>query len=105
MFTDPTSAVEPTRVTVVESEGCHFCEDAHRALADLAASYPITVDTISVRSATGQALMAGHRAALSPLILLDGVFFSHGRLPRRKLRNALVSRYGQPTDQSLRGIG
>jgi len=80
---------EPTRITVVESEACHFCEDAHRALAELAATYPLTVVTVDVRSEAGQRLMQAHRASMSPLVLVDGEFFSHGRLSRRKLAKVL----------------
>jgi hypothetical protein len=36
------------------------------------------------------------------LVLLDGTFFSHGRLPRRKLAKALHARYGDTADQSGR---
>jgi glutaredoxin len=82
----------PTRITVVESEACHFCEDAHRVLSELAARYPLTVDTVDVRSETGQRLMRVHRAPMSPLVLIDGDFFSHGRLPRRKLVKVLEQR-------------
>ena len=70
-MSSPTPASEPVRITVVESEACHFCEDAHRALATLAASYPLAVDTVAVRSEAGQALMARHRAPMSPLVLLQ----------------------------------
>ena len=84
----------PARITLVESEACHFCEDAHRALADLAITYRLTVQTVDVRSATGQRLMQTHRASMSPLVLLDGEFFSHGRLPRRKLAKVLARRGG-----------
>lgn len=83
---------EPVRTTLVVSEACHFCEDAHRALAELAATYPIAVETVDVRSETGQRLMQTHRAPMSPLALLDGDFFSHGRLPRRKLAKVLAQR-------------
>ena len=86
----------PAVVTVVESEACHFCADAHRILADLAVEYPLLVDTVDVRSDAGRRLMAQHRAAMSPLVLLDGVFFSNGRLPRRKLAKVLTRRYGAP---------
>ena len=81
MSTDPTP--EPARITVVESEACHFCEDAHRALVELAASFPVHVETLDVRSKAGQALMRAHQESMSPLVLLDGEFFSHGRRPRR----------------------
>lgn len=84
--------IEPARITVVESEACHFCEDAHQALAELADTYPLVVDTVDVRSDAGQRLMQINRAAMSPLVLLDGEFFSHGRLPRRKLAKILGQR-------------
>lgn len=87
------SPPELARITVVESEACHFCEHAHRALQDLATRYPLTVETIDVRSPTGQRLMRVHRASMSPLVLLDGEFFSHGRLPRRKLTKLLEQRH------------
>lgn len=93
-MSSPTPAFEPVRITVVDSEACHFCEDAHRALTALAANYPLAVGTVDVRSEAGQALMARHRAPMSPLVLLDGTFFSSGRLPRRKLEKLLTSRYG-----------
>lgn len=85
---------EPVRITVVDSEACHFCEDAHRALAALGANYPLAVDTVDARSEAGRALMARHRAPMNPLVLLDGTFFSSGRLPRRKLEKLLKGRYG-----------
>lgn len=91
MSTHPTSA-EPARITVVESDACHFCEDAQRALTELAERYPLTVDTVDVRSEVGQRLMRVHRASMSPLVLVDGEFFSHGRLPRRKLTKLLEQR-------------
>lgn len=86
--------IAPARVTVVESEVCHFCEDAHRVLGELADNYSLTVETVDVRSETGQRLMRVHRASMSPLVLVDGEFFSHGRLPRRKLVKLLEQRQG-----------
>lgn len=90
------ASVVTTQLTVVESEACHFCDDARRVLADLAAAYPLTVEAIDARSPAGTALMRVHRASMSPLVLVDGVFFSHGRLPRRKLLKLLTARYGAP---------
>lgn len=93
-------------VTVVESEACHFCADAHRVLADLAVDFPLVVDAVDVHSEAGHQLMSRHRAAMSPLVLIDGAFFSHGRLPRRKLTKHLTQRYGDPTAaRSGRGGG
>ena len=102
--TDPVP-IRPTRVVVVESEACHFCEDAHRVLGELSSRYPLTVETIDVRSGEGQELMARHRAALSPLVLLDGVFFSHGRLPRRKLEKTLQCRHAAPAAPRAQKVG
>lgn len=82
----------PVRVTVVESDACHFCQEARQSLAELAQSYPIDIEVLDVRTQEGQRLMAMHRAAMSPLVLLDGEFFSQGRLPRRKLTTVLDQR-------------
>ena len=104
-MSSPTPASEPVKIIVVDSEACHFCEDAQRVLVELAARYPLTIETLSLRTTAGQELMGSHRAALSPLVLLDGDFFSHGRLPRRKLTKVLHGRYGDPADQSARKAG
>jgi hypothetical protein len=85
---------EPVQITVVESEACHFCADAHKVLAALATRFPIKVGSIDVRSVAGQAQMSRHRAAMSPLVLLDDAYFSSGRLPRRKLEKTLAARFG-----------
>lgn len=81
-----------TQVTVVESEACHFCADAHAALEQIARDHPLAIESIDVRTPQGMALVQHHRASLSPLVLVDGQFFSHGRLPRRKLRRLLETR-------------
>ena len=81
------------QVTIVESEGCHFCRDAQRGLAEAAAHYPLAVRTVDASGAEGRTLMQEHRAAMSPLVLLDGGFFSQGRLPRRKLAKLLAERF------------
>lgn len=77
------------QVTVVEAEACHFCADAREALGDFTARYPIALTIIDAHEALGIELMQTHRAAMSPLILVDGVFFSQGRLPRGKLQRLL----------------
>jgi glutaredoxin len=86
------TTTRPTRITVVESEACHFCEQARSSLAELAVTHPLLIDIIDVRSEEGHALMQSHRASMSPLVLLDGQFFSNGRLPRRKLTRLLDKR-------------
>ena len=83
----------PARITIVEAPGCHLCADAHEAVAALVEQgYRIEIDTVDPRSADGRTLMQRHRAGLSPLVLVDDTFFSHGRLPRRKLARLIEQR-------------
>jgi hypothetical protein len=79
----------PVVVTLVEAPACHLCGDAKSTLAVLAQTYPMTIQVLSISSVHGGALMAQHRAPMSPLVLLDGQYFSSGRLPRRKLERRL----------------
>lgn len=91
----------PVHITVVESEACHFCLDAHRVLDDLTVDFPLIVETLNIRDDAGRLLMARHRAAMSPLVLIDGIFFSNGRLPRRKLMRLLSQRFGASAADGL----
>lgn len=85
--------IRALEVTVVETDGCHFCEDAHKVLDDLVAQgYAVAVTTLDLGSPKGRALMRQHRAGLSPLVLVEGHFFSHGRLPRGRLFRLLDDR-------------
>ena len=84
----------PVVVTVVEAPACHLCEDAKSSLAVLSQSYPLTVNVVSILEEPGRSLMQAHRAPMSPLVLLDGVYFSSGRLPRRKLEKRLAKAQG-----------
>lgn len=77
------------RVTLVEAEACHFCRDALSVLEEFAARYPLDLLRLDVRDADGAALMQRHRAAMSPLITVNGAFFSQGRLPRGKFQQLL----------------
>lgn len=92
-------------VTVVESESCHFCAEAQQVIDDAAGRFPLEVRVVDVRSAEGQDLMHTHRAAMSPLVLLDGGFFSQGRLPRNKLENVLSRRFSVTADRVPGGAG
>lgn len=82
----------PAGVTVVTAPACHFCEDARAALAELAREYPLAVQEAAADSAAGQALLRAHGIGMFPLVLVDGEFFSAGRLPRRKLARLLAAR-------------
>ena len=80
----------PVVITLVEAPACHLCEHAKSALAVLAQSFPMTVRVLSIGDEAGRALMEQNRAPMSPLVLLDGQYFSSGRLPRRKLERRLT---------------
>ena len=84
-------------VTVVHAPACHFCLDAENALAELSERFAIDVRRIEIDSPEGRALVAHHRPAMNPLVLLDGLFFSAGRLPRKKLTKLLLARHGLPS--------
>ena len=85
-------SVRPVCVTVVTAAGCHFCADARVVLAGLGRDYPLRVEFVAAASPAGQELVGRHRAGMFPLVLVDGVFFSAGRLPRRKLARRLAAR-------------
>ena len=90
---DSTPPAPDTAITVVHSPACHFCEDARAVLADLGTEFPLTVEFVDCTEPRGAALIREHRAGMYPLVLLDGGFFSAGRLPRKKLRAELNSRF------------
>ena len=83
------TTTEPTAVTVVHSAACHFCEDAIVALRELGQEYPLTIETIDAADPRGEEMMRVHRVPMYPLVLVDGTFFSVGRLPRNKFRQRL----------------
>ena len=74
---------------MVTSPGCHFCEDARVALATLADQGSVTLTVIDAETPDGESLIRLHRPALFPLVLIEGDYFSAGRLPRRKLAATL----------------
>ena len=82
----------PAQVTLVHSPACHFCDDAESALYDVGKDYAIDVSVVPVDSSVGAELVARHRPAMNPLVLVDGDFFSSGRLPRKKLVKLLAGR-------------
>ena len=79
-------------ITVVHAPACHFCDDAERALSVLATRFPLAVRVVALESDEGVLLTTKHRPAMSPLVLVDGRFFSAGRLPRKKLTALLEQR-------------
>ena len=89
------SALPALPVVVVTAPACHFCEEATEHLAEVAARHPLDIREVEITSPEGARLVAEHRPALNPLVLVDGRFFSAGRLPRRKLDALLREREAQ----------
>lgn len=77
---------EKTTVTIVHAPACHYCADADEVLGELATRYAVRLVRLDIRSPHGRQLTQQHRAGMSPLVLVDGQFFSQGRLPRGKIR-------------------
>ena len=76
-------------VIVVTSQSCHLCEDALTGLAELAQEFPLDVREIPLESYEGAALFERFRPPMPPAVIVDGMLFSSGRLPRKKLRRRL----------------
>ena len=85
-------------ITVVHAPACHLCEDAERALEVLAEQFAIRTRVVELESPEGLRLTAKHRPAMNPLVLVDGQFFSSGRLPRKKLAALLTHAGTKPAD-------
>ncbi len=75
----------------MQTSACHLCDEASTILAELAKDHPIEVDVLGARSDVGRYLVERHRPPLAPLVLVDDVYFSAGRLPRRKLERTLTA--------------
>ena len=86
----------PVLVTLVHAEACHFCDEAARELTVLAEQFPLAVQVVPLDSAVGRRLVDLHRPAMNPLVLVDGAYFSSGRLPRKKLTRLLAARASVP---------
>lgn len=88
----PATGTAAVRITVVSAPACHFCDDAERRLDELGRRFAFEVEHLSVDSPEGRRLVAEHRPALTPLVLVDGAYFSAGRLPGKKLTRLLSAR-------------
>lgn len=92
----PQNPTQPPTVTLVSTPACHLCLDAQAELASREAHGQLAVELVAAESAAGQALVAQHRPAMFPLVLLDGAFLTAGRLSRGKLDKALTKRRSVP---------
>ena len=94
---EPPLAATRVDITVVSTPACHYCADAELALTVIADRYPIRVRIVELESPEGLRLTARHRPAMSPLVLVNGQFFSAGRLPRKTLLAVLSTAIAEGT--------
>jgi thioredoxin-like negative regulator of GroEL len=81
-------------VVLVTAPRCHFCDDASRLLEDLGGLYSLTVREVKLESDEGIAIATRFRVPFPPVILLNGAYFGHGRISRRKLTKTLNANVG-----------
>ena len=79
----------PIEVVVVRSPACHLCEEALDALDQMRRRFSLDVRVVEIDSPEGRTIVARHRPAIPPAVLIDGRLFSSGRLPKKKLQRAL----------------
>jgi glutaredoxin len=78
-----------TEVVLLTKEDCHFCDHAKDVLVRLRDEYDLRVREVVLESEEGRRLARESAAPFPPVVFLDGVTFSYGRLSERKLRKAL----------------
>ena len=87
-----TAQLAAADVTVVVATACHLCEDAVTELIQRSTLGQVDVEVVQADSERGRTLLSEHRPTMFPLVLIDGRYFSVGRLSRRKLDKALSLR-------------
>lgn len=79
----------PIDVTLVTAPGCHFCEDAAQLLEEFRQSARLVIREVGLTSEEGRELAIRYRVPFPPILVIDGVYFGHGRISRRKLERRL----------------
>lgn len=79
-------------VLILTQENCDFCDDAKVMLDRLSREYPLSLSTISLESAAGQALAQKGGIMFPPGIFLDGEPCCYGRPSERRLRREIEQR-------------
>ena len=78
-----------TEIILVETEGCHLCEDAAATLEAAAGEHHFQLRRVDLASDEGRAILRAHRAPMPPIVLVGGELLGWGRLSRGKLRHRL----------------
>lgn len=84
---------EPTprtlRVIYVTAPACHYCEHGRTVLAELGELVRLDLREVTLDSDEGRQLLATHRFAFPPAVIVDGRLVGHGRLSARRLARRL----------------
>lgn len=78
-----------TEITLLTAPSCRLCDDAKVILERVALDFDLTIESVSIDTTRGQALMIEHQVVFPPGVLIDGKPFSYGRLSERRLRKTL----------------
>ncbi|MBS3942426.1 MAG: hypothetical protein KG028_15820 [Actinobacteria bacterium] len=91
-MSEPTTAA--VQVTYVTAPACHYCEHGRAVLAEIDERVPLEVREVSLDSEEGRRLLAVHRFAFPPAVIVDGRLIAHGRLSSRRLVRLLPLEVG-----------
>lgn len=89
---EPTTAT--VQVTYVTAPACHHCDQGRSVLAALGERIPLDVREVTLDSVEGRQLLATHRFAFPPAVIVDGRLIAHGRLSARRLARLLPQGVG-----------
>jgi hypothetical protein len=79
----------PITITYVTAPACHLCDHGRQVLDDLDRHLPLQVVEVDLHSDQGRQLLATHRFAFPPAVIVDGALIAHGRLSARRLARLL----------------
>lgn len=86
-MSEPTTAT--LQLTYVTAPACRYCDHGRTVLAEIAERVPLEVCEVPLDSAEGRHLLAVHRFAFPPAVIVDGRLIAHGRLSARRLARLL----------------
>lgn len=87
---------------LVSAPACHLCHEAAELLGSMSTRYPLRVVEVDSNSPKGRSLVNRLRVPFLPVVLLDGEYFGHGRISRRKLERHLTSLFSDDAALPIR---
>jgi hypothetical protein len=91
-MSEPTTAA--VQVTYVTAPACHYCDHGRTVLAEITERVSLDVREVPLDSDEGRHLLAVHRFAFPPAVIVDGRLVAHGRLSARRLARLLPLEVG-----------